>query len=510
MGRKGWGDIPRVNLYEYNIDLDLLHSVPYSTVRRHRVIPIERKGDEITLGMVDPLNVIARDEIYLLTGARVRPVIIGEEEFNQILSWHFGVREEMDRVVEVFREEREAYMEDGILSPEDLRDIVAGAPVVQAVNSLFAQAAGEGASDIHLEIQEKNLRIRYRVDGVLLEALCLPGYVYAPILTRIKIMAGMDIAERRLPQDGRIRIQLGGKELDMRVSTLPTVMGEKMVIRLLDSASLPLHFDQLGFSQFNLQKFKNMIQRSHGMVLVTGPTGSGKTTTLYSALRELNVASHNIVTIEDPIEYRLRGVNQVQINTKAGLTFARGLRSILRQDPDIIMVGEIRDGETADIAVRSALTGHLILSTLHTNDATGALTRLLDMGVEPYLIASSVVGIIAQRLVRLICSHCRSPREIAPGDRVRVTLGVEDQAPLTLYRGQGCKHCNYTGYRGRMAIHEALIMDQELEQLILRKAPREALRTTARKAGLVSLLEDGFSKVLAGKTTLEEVLRVAS
>ncbi len=507
---KGGGQIPRVSLYKYNIDPELIHSVPHSTVRQHRVVPLERIGNEITLGMVDPLNIIAIDEVYLLTGAKIKPVLVDGEEFDQVLSWHFGVREEMDRVVEVFQEEQGAAIEDAALDPEGLREIVTEAPVVQAVNSLFTQAVNERASDIHLEVQEKSLRVRYRIDGVLLDAISLPKYIYAPILTRIKIMAGMDIAERRLPQDGRLRVHISGREIDMRVSTLPTIAGEKIVIRLLDKSNLPLHSGQLGFSEYNLEKFRRMIHRTHGIVLVTGPTGSGKTTTLYSALQEINTATQNIITIEDPVEYRLQGVNQVQINTKAGLTFARGLRSILRQDPNVIMVGEIRDRETADIAVRSALTGHLVISTLHTNDATGALTRLLDMGVEPYLVASSVIGIIAQRLVRLICPHCRFSYPVDPGARERLTLGVGEDEPLTLYQGRGCTHCNHTGYRGRMAIQEMVVMNRELEELVLKKAPAEVLRTAAARAGTLFLLEDGCTKVREGKTTLEEVLRVTS
>lgn len=507
---RGGGQIPRVSLYQCNIDPELLHGVPYSLMQQHQIIPLEKIGNEITLGMVDPLNVIAVDEIYLLTGADIKPVLVDEEEFGRVLGWHFGVREKMDRVVEFFQGDGGAAIEDAAPEPGDLREIVAEAPVVQAVNSIFSQAVNERASDIHLEVQGKSLRVRYRIDGVLLDAISLPKYVYAPILTRIKIMAGMDIAERRLPQDGRLGVYLGGREIDMRVSTLPTIGGEKFVIRLLDKSNLLLRSDQLGFSEYNLNKFRHMIRRSHGIVLVTGPTGSGKTTTLYSALQEINNAGQNIITIEDPIEYRLSGVNQVQINTKAGLTFARGLRSILRQDPNIIMVGEIRDGETADIAVRSALTGHLVLSTLHTNDAPGALTRLLDMGVEPYLVASSVIGIIAQRLVRLICPHCRISYQVVSGARERLTLGIGEGEPLNLYRGRGCVHCNHTGYRGRMAILETVVMNRELEQLVIKKAPTEVLRAAAGRAGMLSLLQDGYAKVREGKTTLAEVLRVAS
>jgi len=382
------------------------------------------------------------------------------EKIAEIISWHYGVREKVEKVSTMLAGEGRTVAEEGALSPGELKEMAEEAPVIQAVNSLFQQAIRERASDIHLEVQENNVRVRYRIDGVLLEALTLPKDIYAPLLTRIKIMAGMDIAEKRLPQDGRIQIKLEERAVDMRVSTLPTIAGEKVVIRLLDKKSLSWGLDELGFSRSNLELFRKMIHRSHGLILVTGPTGAGKTTTLYAALQELDTASQNIVTIEDPVEYRLEGINQVQINNRAGLDFARGLRAILRQDPNIIMVGEIRDRETADIAVRAALTGRLVLSTLHTNDAAGALTRLLDMGVEPYLVASAVVGVVAQRLVRVLCPRCRTPEEIPPGAGVREILGLGPEEPLTLPGASGCSYCNYTGYRGRIAITKVFGADE--------------------------------------------------
>lgn len=501
--------IPHISLYKHSIDPEVARSIPYSIARRHQVLPIKRSGNKLTLAMVDPLNVVAIDEVRLLTEAEVEPVIATEEEINQAISWYFGVREQVDKVLKSLQEEQGVTTEDPVLDPEGLREIVEEAPIVQAVNSLFHQALQERASDIHLEVQGEEVRVRYRVDGILREVITLPHHIYAPILTRIKIMAGMDIAEKRLPQDGRIQIKVGDRDVDLRVSTLPTITGEKIAIRVLDKSSLLLRLNQLGFSKTNLEKFRRMIRRPYGIILVTGPTGSGKTTTLYATLQELNSTSLNIVTIEDPVEYRLEGINQVQINSRAGLTFASGLRAILRQDPNIIMVGEIRDGETADIAVRAALTGHLVLSTLHTNDAPGALTRLLSMGVEPYLVASAVIGVVAQRLVRLICPHCKTLYQVPPGARERLALGMGKEEPLTLYRGQGCPYCNRTGYRGRLAIHEVMPMNRDLEQLVLEKAPVETLRSMACKAGMISLQEDGFAKVREGLTTLEEVLRVA-
>jgi type IV pilus assembly protein PilB len=503
-------DLQQVNLYKYKIAPEIVKSIPFSVARRHQVVPIEKRGEKITLAMADPLNIVAIDEVSYLTGAEVEPVLASREEIAEIISWYYGVREQVEKVTRIFPEDEGITAEDINMTPGELKGMAEEAPVVQAVNSLFQQATRERASDIHLEVQENNVKIRYRIDGVLLEALTLPKNIYAPLLTRIKIMAGMDIAEKRLPQDGRIQIQLDDREVDMRVSTLPTITGEKVVIRLLDKKSLYWGLDELGFSQSNLDTFKNMIHRSHGLILVTGPTGAGKTTTLYAALQELDTASQNIITIEDPVEYRLEGINQVQINNRAGLTFARGLRSILRQDPNIIMVGEIRDRETVDIAVRAALTGHLVLSTLHTNDGAGALTRLLDMGIEPYLVASAVIGIVAQRLVRVLCPYCRIPEEIPSGARVRETLGIGPEEPLTLYGPSGCSYCNYTGYRGRTAITEVLVMSRELEKLVLEKAPREAIHTAAWKAGMLSLWEDGYARVRQGTTTLQEVMRVIS
>jgi type IV pilus assembly protein PilB len=494
--------IAHVNLYRHNVAPEIVRSIPYSLAQKHQVVPIKKQGNKLTLAMVDPFNVLAMDEVRLLTGAEVEPVVAREDQVNQIINWYFGVQGQVERF-------RQGFKQTNVdINGANLADIVERAPVVQAVNKLFEQAIQERASDIHFEIQEPDVRVRYRVDGFLQEIITIPQYIYAPILTRIKIMAGMDIAEKRLPQDGRIQLRVAGRPVDMRVSTLPTICGEKIMIRLLDKSNLITSLEQLGFSPANLIEFRRMIHRSYGLVLVTGPTGSGKTTTLYAALQELNSPKVNIVTIEDPVEYRLHGINQVQINTKIGLTFAKGLRSILRQDPNIIMIGEIRDRETADIAVRAALTGHLVFSTLHTDDASGALIRLLDMGVEPYLVASAVIGVVAQRLVPLLCVNCRRPYEVSARDHSRLVLGLKESE--VFYTSTGCPYCNHTGYRGRTSIHEIMVMNGKVEELILKKASREAFKDSVQKFGLVSLKEDGMTKVRQGLTSVEELFRVVT
>ncbi|MDD4170491.1 MAG: GspE/PulE family protein, partial [Desulfotomaculaceae bacterium] len=376
---------------------------------------------------------------------------------------------------------------------------------------IFIQAIEQEASDIHIESQEYRVRVRYRIDGMLREVMSLPKKILPAVISRIKIMSGIDIAEKRIPQDGRLRLRLGTREIDLRVSTLPTVYGEKIVIRLLDKGTVKSYkIERIGFSRLNRQRFTSALKRSHGMLLITGPTGSGKTTTLYAALNEINTIEKNIITVEDPVEYMLEGINQTQVNVKAGMTFAAGLRSILRQDPDIIMVGEIRDSETAKISIKYANTGHLVLSTLHTNDAAGAITRLVEMGIEPFMVASSVLVTVAQRLVRLICPECRQAYELAPDAVERVFIGVGSEQPVTLYKGAGCEHCGHTGYRGRMAIHEVLPITAGLRRLIIRNASSDEVKQKALAEGMISLKMDGIQKVMEGLTTIEEVIRVAN
>lgn len=476
---------------------EILQLVPEDFARSRRVFPLKKEGNRLYLLMANPLDITTIDDLRLLTGLEIEPVEATEEEIKSLVNRHYGLPE-----VEKALEE----LAPGGEAEEVVEVLVDRAPVVQLVNSLITGAMDEGASDIHLEPFERDLRVRYRVDGVLREIMRLPRRVAPALVARVKIMANMDIAERRLPQDGRIIMKVAAKELDLRVSTFPTIFGEKVVVRLLDKEQLKsFTLDNLGFSPRNLETFRNLLHSSYGMVLLTGPTGSGKTTTLYAALSYLNDVGKNIVTVEDPVEYVLEGINQAQVNVKAGATFAIYLRSILRQDPNIIMVGEIRDRETAEIAIQAATTGHLVLSTLHTNDALGALTRLIDMGVEPFMMASSVLGVVAQRLVRRICPRCREPYQ--PSEAELAFIG-RDRLEPTLSIGRGCEHCHYTGYRGRIAVHEVLVVSPTLQRLVLNKAPNEEIRQVALREGMVSLKDDALEKALQGITTVAEVMRV--
>ncbi|WP_307401791.1 GspE/PulE family protein [Desulfofundulus luciae] len=498
--------IPQITLMD-KVDPVLIKSLPEAVLRRHKVVPVKKEGRRLIVAMSDPLNLVALDDIRLASGLEVEPVLAREEEIDAVLQKVFG----LTFVEQAFGqpaapEEREiqtlTLAAGDEVPPEE-------APVVRLVNTIIAQAVAEKASDIHIEPQEDRVLVRYRVDGLLREALTLPRHIRFNLTTRIKILAGLDIAEKRLPQDGRFQVKYGEQEIDVRVSTLPTVHGEKVVLRLLLKSGRILPIDRLGFHRYNLERFAEVIHRTSGMILVTGPTGSGKTTTLYAVLAQLNSPERNIVTIGDPVEYLLRGINQTQINVKAGLTFAAGLRSILRQDPDIIMVGEIRDGETAQIAVRAATTGHLVLSSLHTNDAAGALTRLIDMGVEPFLVASSVVGVVSQRLVRLLCPRCREPYQLPEDAPERIFMGLPPDDPVTLYRAAGCHHCNHTGYRGRTSIQEVLPVTRAIRELVNKKASADVIKEKAVAEGMVTLKEDGIDKARQGITSIAEVMRVA-
>ena len=391
---------------------------------------------------------------------------------------------------------------------DKLKELVDEAPIVRVVNLIISQAINDKASDIHIEPEIRTVKVRYRVDGVLHDVMSPPKHIQAPMVSRIKIMSNMDIAERRIPQDGKIHLRHDGREFDLRVSTVPTIHGEKVVMRILDKGSVMLGLNKLGFSEVNQRMFEDVIDKPYGMILVTGPTGSGKSTTLYSCLNKLNTGTTNIMTIEDPVEYQLPGVNQVQVNPKANLTFASALRAFLRQDPDIIMVGEIRDQETAQIAVEAALTGHLVLSTLHTNDASGAVSRLVDMGVEPFLVASSVVGVLGQRLARTICPNCKEPYEPSPEAIKRFGLSMFSDADLNFYRGRGCDNCKMTGYRGRTGIHEILTMTDRVRSLILNRCSTAEIKQAAMEEGMRTMQDDGLQKVLSGVTSMEECLRV--
>lgn len=498
--------IPQINLAE-NINLQLIRSLPEALLRRHRVVPVKKEGNRLLVAMNDPLNVVAFDDLRLATGLEIDPVLAKEQEISDALQKAFALSGLEKVLGEVPEGTEDAEMQALDLTAE--RPGVVDAPLVRLVNSLIVQAVNEKASDIHIEPQEKKVLVRFRRDGLLREVMTLSPQIRLPLVSRVKIMAGMDIAEKRLPQDGRIQIKLGGRNIDLRVSSMPTIFGEKIVLRILDKSIGIIPIDELGFEEYNFARFLNLLRHTYGMVLITGPTGSGKTTTLYAVLNRLRSPELNIVTIEDPVEYVLEGINQTQVNVKAGLTFASGLRSILRQDPDVIMVGEIRDRETAEIAVRAASTGHLVFSTLHTNDAAGALTRLIDMGVEPFLVASSVLGVVAQRLVRVLCPDCRKEYTPAPDAVERIFMGASPAEDLNLCAPVGCVRCNQTGYRGRISIQEVLNVTGNIRSLINQKFPADEIKRQAIKEGMVTLQQDGINKARRGLTSIQEVMRVA-
>jgi general secretion pathway protein E len=458
--------------------------------------------------MADPLDADARDAVAKATGRRVVVLAGTEEEVRETIEKMYGESgSSMERLVEQVGEEGEEIRTEGD-KVEHLIGVASEAPIIRLVNFIIARAIERGASDIHLEPYEKTLRVRYRIDGLLGDVDSPPKRLQTAILSRVKIMSRLNIAESRLPQDGRIKLRISGKEIDFRVSTVPTLYGESVVIRILDQASVPLNLGTLGFSDESLPAFREMVTAPHGMVLVTGPTGSGKTTTLYGALQEIRTSERKVITIEDPVEYQVPGVNQIQVKPQIGLTFASGLRSIVRQDPDVILVGEIRDRETAEIAIHSALTGHMVLSTLHTNDAAGAIARLLEMGVEEYLLPSSLTGVLAQRLVRTICKACSVPREISRAFREEIYREAGFVAEGDIRVGRGCEACGGTGFRGRMGIFEILPVTDKIRELILGRADAGAIRASAVDGGMVLLRADGWEKVRRGMTTIEEVVRV--
>lgn len=504
--------MPTIDLSEVkDIDPNVRKLIPDFFVRRQLLVPIAKEKNTLTVAMADPMNVLALDDIVLMTGCRVAPVIASELDVKTAIEKYYGsdtlgsIVEDMDvGDVEVLKDADEA--ED-----LDIRGLVSEsseAPVVNLVNHILVEAIMSGASDIHIEPYKTRLRVRYRIDGLLYEVVSPPKKIQSAIISRIKIISRLDIAERRLPQDGRAKVRLEDKEVDLRISILPTVYGEKAVMRILDPSSLYLDLTKLGFEQDSLDMLHKGIQVPYGIILVTGPTGSGKSTTLYSSLKDLNTPDRNIITIEDPVEYAIEGVNQVQARPEIGLDFASGLRSFMRQDPDIILVGEIRDRETAEVAIQAALTGHLVLSTLHTNDAPGAVTRLVNMGVEPFLISSTVVMCIAQRLVRTICPKCKESYAVSKETMEDFGIKVEGKDEVVLYRGKGCSNCTNIGYRGRLGIFEVMMMNPKLEDLILCREPASTIREAARKAGMITLRDAAVKKVLNGVTTIEELLRV--
>lgn len=504
-------DTPPINLSRVRVPEEVLELVPKDMARAYKLAPICRLGNKLFVAMADPLNVLALDDLRQRTKMEIVPMITTERAVAEALSGVNSAGHQMEQVIqEVVKDANETEVVAQKREEIDLDRLAhesEDAPVIKIVNLILVQALKEKASDIHIEPFEKSLKLRYRVDGSLVEASSPPKALQLPIASRIKILAGLDIAERRLPQDGRFRIRVSGKEVDLRISVLPTVHGEKIVIRLLDKSTLSGSIDHLGMDEVTLARFKEAIDAPHGMLLLTGPTGSGKTTTLYTVLQELNSPEYNIVTVEDPIEYQLVGINQVAVKSEIGLDFAGALRSILRQDPDIVMIGEIRDNETADIAVKAALTGHQVLSTLHTNDAAGAITRLDDMGIEPFLISTSVILSCAQRLVRRICPNCRE--EYKPEPELLTKLGLDDPE-TTFYHGAGCDRCKRRGYLGRAAILEVLPITESIRRLIIKRASAAVIKAQAIAEGMKSLRCVGVDKAREGLTTLEEVCRVTS
>jgi type IV pilus assembly protein PilB len=492
-------DTPPINLSKVRVPEEIQNLVPKDMARMYKLSAVAKLGNKLFVAMADPLNVLALDDLRQRTKLEIVPMITTERAITEALSGVTSASGAMDKIVQEVQEtasdvEQVTQKRDDI-DLDRLAEASEDAPVVKIVNLILVQALKEKASDIHIEPFEKQVKLRYRIDGALVEATSPPKALQMPIASRMKILAGLDIAERRVPQDGRFRIRVSGKEIDLRVSILPTIHGEKIVVRILDKGALSGSIDNLGMDEYTLNIFRKAVDAPHGMILVTGPTGSGKTTTLYSVLAELNNPVYNIVTVEDPVEYQLQGINQVAVRADIGLNFSDALRSILRQDPDIVMIGEIRDNETADIAVKAALTGHQVLSTLHTNDAAGAITRLDDMGIEPFLISSSVILACAQRLVRRICPNCK---------------GMEDTGGTIFYHGAGCDRCKRRGYSGRAAIIEVLSISETIRRLIIKRASAAVIKNQAVSEGMKTLRMVGIDKAREGITTLEEIFRITS
>ena len=504
--------VPSINLSHFEIDTAVIKLIPSEIAQKHQVIPINRTGSVLTVAMADPSNIFAIDDMKFMTGFKVEPVVASETSIKNAINKYYDSAGMVEDIMKDFDDRDVEALKDGEdnVNVAELGQAAEDAPVVKLVNLILTDAIKKGASDIHIEPYEKTFRVRYRIDGVLYEVMQPPTRLKAAITSRIKIMAQLDIAERRLPQDGRIKIKMAGREMDFRVSSLPTLLGEKVVLRLLDKGSLQLDMTKLGFESHALTDFESGLLMPYGMVLVTGPTGSGKTTTLYSALNRLNTTETNIMTAEDPVEYNLPGINQVQMKAEIGLNFAAALRSFLRQDPDIIMVGEIRDYETAEIAIKAALTGHLVLSTLHTNDAPSAISRLLNMGVEPFLVAASTNVILAQRLARRICQSCREPAPVPSQVLLNVGFAPEEASTIVPVRGKGCMACSDTGYKGRVALYEVMLIRENIKEAILQGASVSELRELGRKNSMRTLREAGLQKIREGMTSLEEILRVTT
>ncbi len=506
--------IQRIDLYEEKIDPEVARLLPPDMIKRHQAFPVRKEGNKLIVAMVDPLNLLALDDIRLSTGLEIEPRITSPSAIQFAFEQFFGVSHEAQKSIEEFQRERieKGYVIDETLADRATLEEIEDAPIVKLVDTILSGAVDYRASDIHLEPKSDHMVVRYRVDGMLHKILEVPKSAIPAVTARLKIMARLDTSERRKPQDGRIDLKVGDAEFDIRFSTLPTIFGEKIVMRLLNKTAQDYKLTDLGFDESELEIFNSLIEQPHGIILITGPTGSGKSTTLISALAKLASESVNVVTIEDPVEYQLDKINQVHVNPKVGLTFASGLRTVVRQDPDIIMVGEIRDGETADLAVNAALTGHLVFSTLHTNDAPGAIPRLENLGVPPYLINAAVIGIMAQRLVRKLCPHCKQAYEATP-EELEYLRGAYDESqyqdkPPIFYRPVGCKFCKHVGYLGRTGIFEIFRMTNTIKNLTMRTTAIHEIKAQARKEGMKTLWESGVKKVLNGTTSLAELLRV--
>jgi type IV pilus assembly protein PilB len=495
--------LPFVDLSEYPVDGSAIGRVPGGVCRRHVALPIAYDDGRLLVAMADPGNVFALDDVRSITGMDVRPVVATKGDVLAAIDRFYRADADMDDITASLEVENEE---------EDLskvREVVEDAPIVKYVNLLITQAIQDRASDIHIEPGEHDLRVRYRIDGVLHEVMRSPRNIQSGVTSRLKIMADINIAERRIPQDGRLSVTAGGKKIDLRVATLPTVWGEKVVMRVLDNSTAMLNLADLGFSEGNYERYSVSFQKPYGMILVTGPTGSGKSTTLYATLNIVSRPEINVITVEDPVEYRISGINQVQTNPKAGLTFATALRSILRSDPDVVLIGEVRDHETAQIAIEAALTGHLVLTSLHTNDAPSAMTRLVEMGIEPFLVGSALDAVLAQRLARRLCSKCKEAYTAQPELLKSARFPWEDGEPLpTWYRVVGCSACAKTGYRGRLALHEVMSVTEEIERLTVERASAFEIGRVACEQGMRTLRLDGMDKVRGGTTSLEEILRV--
>jgi type IV pilus assembly protein PilB len=491
-----------VDLTEYPVDASATSLLPEPLARRYKALPIGERDGRLLVAMSDPANVYALDDIRAMTNRDVQPVVATAGDIEQAIRKYSSMGDQVEQLAADAADQAE----------EDVDQISAAleeAPIVKLVTAIMSQAVSDRASDVHIEPSEKDVRIRFRVDGVLHEVMRPKKNIQNGLISRLKVMADMNIAEKRVPQDGRISIRVGGKGLDLRVATLPTVHGEKIVIRILDKSSALIELPKLGFAEDSYKRYEQSFRKPYGAILVTGPTGSGKSTTMYATLNILNSADRNIITVEDPVEYRLAGVNQIQVHAKAGLTFPTALRSILRADPDIILIGEIRDRETAMIAVESALTGHLVLSSLHTNDAPSAITRLIEMEVETFLVASALDCVVAQRLARKLCDHCKEAYDPEPAELQQAGYPEHVWADVSrLYRHVGCTHCSNTGYRGRIGLYEVMVMSEEIERLTVERASSDQVRAIAREQGMSTLKDDGLEKARSGQTSIEEVLRV--